>query len=294
MKFEKIDKTEWQKILDKLDSYPPFYSPQWLESYEKLRKNYEIGAFLVDCGDFQFLFPYLTSSILLFKAVYSGPLGTYGGPVSIKGAPSGDCIQEFLNFLKKRFKKIVINFDPFNELQSFSFEGFKKIEGFTHVIDLDKENLLTDTFVRGAKKAKREGVTISDSPDFLKNFLDEFFKRKDWVDKRLIGKDFFFEDLVRKKIARLYTALYESKPIAHVFIVLGKNYAFYHYGISDRSFLHLRPNNLLHFRVIEDLKNMGFRYYNLGSSVGLPGVEKFKKRMGAKEMATITLMRSLL
>lgn len=294
MQIAKIDKISWQNLLDNLDTHPPFYSPFWLESYKKLRKNYEIGAFLVNCKDSQFLFPYLTSSVFIFNAIYSGPLGTYGGPIPIKGIPSLDCIQEFLNSLKKHFKKIVINFEPFNELQSLPFEGFKKFEGFTHVIDLNRETIFTDTFVRGVKKAKREGVTISDSPDFLKVFLNEFFKRKDWVDKRLIGKDFFFEDLLRKNIARLYTALYESKPIAHVFIVLGKKYAFYHYGVSHRAFLNLRPNNLLHFKVVEDLKNTGFRYYNLGSSVGLPGVEEFKKRMGGKKMKTITLMRSLL
>ncbi len=294
MQFEKIDKTQWQKILDNLETYPPFYSPGWLESYEKLRKNYKIGAFLVNCGDSYFLFPYLTSSILLFKALYSGPLGTYGGPIPIKGTPSHDCIQKFLNFLKKHFKKIVINFDPFNELQSISFEGFKKIEGFTHVIDLDKGNVLSDNFVRGAKKAIREGVTVSDSPDFLKIFLNEFFKRRDWVDKRLIGKDFFFNDLIRKKIAGLYTALYGTEPIAHVFIVFGKRYAFYHYGVSKREFLHLRPNNLLHYRVVEELKSRGFKFYNLGSSVGLPGVEEFKRRMGTTKFYTTTLLKNFL
>jgi len=291
LQIEKLDKSNWLNLLDELDTYPPFYSPIWLESYEKLRKNYKIGAFSVKCENSLFIFPYLRSSILIFHAIYSGPLGTYGGPIPIKNTPPPRCIQQFIDFLKKHFVKIVINFDPFNKLQSFPFSGFKKIEGFTHVIDINRDDIFTDTFVRGAKKATKEGVIVINSPDFIDDFVNEFFKRRDWVDKRLYGKDFFFKELLEKNMARLYTAIFKARPVAHVFLILGKKYAFYHYGVSDRKFLHLRPNNLLHVKIVEDLKTMGFKYYNLGSSTGLQGVEEFKRRMGAKKFSTTTLLK---
>ena len=55
----------------------------------------------------------------------------------------------------------------------------------------------------------------------------------------------------------------------------------------------LRPSNALNFALLRAAAERGMRWYNLGSSEGLPGVARFKKDLGARDIAyhEITLAR---
>ena len=291
--FNLIDDAGWKELLNELELFPPFYSPDWLKIYARLRPNYTYGAFKINCPNAVYLFPFITSRVLVFKALYSGPLGTYGGPVLIRGEASTACLREFIRGIVPKYLRFVVNLEPFNSIDPSVFRGLKIHRGFTHILNLKKGEVLSESFLRGAKKAVREGVEVGKNVH-VEYFLDKLFERKEWLDKRLQGQAGFFRELIASGIATLYTAIYRGKPIAHVFLLKGKRYAFYHYGVSDREYLGLRPNNLLHWRIVEELKEEGFYIYNLGSSVGLPGVEEFKRRMGASKYETLSFTRKII
>lgn len=285
MKLIPISRSRWLELLDNLQYFPAFYSPDWLETYENLKKGYSAGAFEILCKNAIYLFPYLMSKAFILKFLYSNPLSTYGGPVLIHGNHDPVCLLKALRTISRKFLGVLINFDPFNPVGSEDFPDFKTFSSFTHVIDLDRGFKFPENFLRGVKKAKKEGVLVVKN-EMLDDFLVEIFSRKGWLDKRI--KKFFFGELIARKVGKLYSAVYQDNAIAHIFVVYGKNYAFYHYGISKRDFLWLRPNNLLHHTVVMEL---GGGIYNLGSSAGLPGVEEFKKRMGAKKVSVKSIYR---
>ncbi len=47
----------------------------------------------------------------------------------------------------------------------------------------------------------------------------------------------------------------------------------------------LRPSNALNFALLHAAAARGMQWYNLGSSEGLPGVARFKKDLGARNIA---------
>ncbi len=287
MTISQISDTRWLQLLDNLDFYPPFYSPLWLRAYEKVKKGYRAGAFEINCKETTYLFPYLESRFLIFKILYSNPLSTYGGPVLVSGDHDPGCLRRAMKYLSRRFSGILINFDPFNTVREEIFSGFRVTRGFTHVIDARSGFRFSGSFLRGVKKARREGVEVAVN-EFVGDFLAEIFRRG-WLDKRLQGKDFFFKELIESGCARLYSAVYRGEPIAHIYILFGRNYAFYHYGVARKEYLGLRPNNLLHYTVVRENG-----IYNLGSSVGLPGVEEFKRRMGAMRVSVVSIYRGII
>ena len=290
MNYVLIGEERWGELLDRLEVYPPFYSPHWLKIYKGLRKNYEHGAYEIRCRDSTYLFPFLQSKTYFLRAIYSGPLGTYGGPILIEGKHDFKCIREFINKISKGLVRFVVNLEPFNRTDPRVFSGMKEFRGFTHILNLKEGDSFTESFLRGARKAEREGVKVEIN-GYVDEFLNELFSRKGWLDKRLEGKTEFFKGQIKSDIARLFTAVYQDQPIAHIFVVLGKKYVFYHYGVARRDFLYLRPNNLLHKTVVE---NLNIHIYNLGSSQGLPGVEEFKRRMGKKKYETLSFVRKFL
>lgn len=51
-----------------------------------------------------------------------------------------------------------------------------------------------------------------------------------------------------------------------------------------QAFSHLRPSNALNVTLIEAAAERKLNWYNLGASEGLPGVERFKRGLGAKNI----------
>ena len=51
-----------------------------------------------------------------------------------------------------------------------------------------------------------------------------------------------------------------------------------------QAFSHLRPSNALNVALIEAAAERKLHWYNLGASEGLPGVERFKRGLGAKNV----------
>jgi lipid II:glycine glycyltransferase (peptidoglycan interpeptide bridge formation enzyme) len=168
---------------------------------------------------------------------------------------------------------------------------------YGHTLDLVKGERqifsgLRDSTRRNIKKAVKEGikVEISQSPDSVQEFYRlnsisrkdhglppqpySFFKK---VYEHILANDFGFVVL----------ASFESKAIAGDVYFHLKEKAVYKYGASDKTFQHLRANNLLMWEGIRECIRRGCRTLSLGRTDLIhEGLLQFKRGWGATEQQT--------
>jgi Acetyltransferase (GNAT) domain len=92
----------------------------------------------------------------------------------------------------------------------------------------------------------------------------------------------------RNKIALAY---FEDKVIAGAIFCHYGHCAAYLFGGSDPEYQNLRANNLLHSEIIRFLISHGIKEYDMGISLNIAGLEKFKESLGAEENKTKILLR---
>lgn len=79
----------------------------------------------------------------------------------------------------------------------------------------------------------------------------------------------------------IWFARCEDRPIAGGVVFFGSEEVFFWSAAMRRDDAALRPSNALNVALIRAAAQRGMRWYNLGASEGLPGVERFKKGLGA-------------
>lgn len=82
----------------------------------------------------------------------------------------------------------------------------------------------------------------------------------------------------------LWFAQCDSHPIAGGIALYGSQEIFFWTAAMRQNFAHLRPSNALNFALIRAAAERGAHWYNLGASEGLPGVERFKRGLGARSV----------
>ncbi|MCX8045022.1 MAG: GNAT family N-acetyltransferase [Desulfobacterota bacterium] len=73
----------------------------------------------------------------------------------------------------------------------------------------------------------------------------------------------------------------DSAIIAGIIVLVWRQTMVYWHGCSLQASFKLYPNNLLHAKVIEWACDHGINYYDMGPSMDLPGVVRFKESFGA-------------
>jgi hypothetical protein len=86
-------------------------------------------------------------------------------------------------------------------------------------------------------------------------------------------------------LMRLLIAEHQHRLIAGSLYLTFGSTAFYAFNGSRRSELRLRPNDVIHWRAIDDFRREGFRYYDLGEvGAGNLGLAEFKTKWGSEEI----------
>lgn len=134
----------------------------------------------------------------------------------------------------------------------------------------------------------KKGVVVKEEPE---EGLDNFYN----IYKETAGRDNFMihprsyyeriqELLVEEGMGNIFTAYYQEKPIASVFVLSYGKKVWYMYGASSSEFRNVMPNHALHWDVIKWAKERGYEIYDLwgipsnpGPEHPLWGVYRFKK-----------------
>lgn len=95
----------------------------------------------------------------------------------------------------------------------------------------------------------------------------------------------FFLHLYRHQngCVRFWLAEAAGEPVAGIIVLAWRQTLVYWHGSSHREHFKLYPNNLLHAKVLEQACADGFSYYDMGPSMGLEGVIRFKESFGAEQ-----------
>jgi len=92
------------------------------------------------------------------------------------------------------------------------------------------------------------------------------------------------EEIISKGNGFLSLALFNGRPIAGAIFFHANGHAFYGYGASDKSFQHLRPNNLLIWRAIQRYTELDCHELDLGiTDDGNNGLRRYKNGMATTE-----------
>lgn len=91
--------------------------------------------------------------------------------------------------------------------------------------------------------------------------------------------------------AEIWLAQCDKHPIAGGVVLYGSQELFFWSAAMRYAYARMRPSNALNFALIRHAATAGVRWYNLGASAGLPGVERFKRGLGARNIAYSELHR---
>jgi CelD/BcsL family acetyltransferase involved in cellulose biosynthesis len=167
-------------------------------------------------------------------------------------------------------------------------------EHLTAVVDLSDgiENALTRVdgcFRRMAGQAARRGVTCA--PAYGAEAVDTYYallreSAKRWGIPEPVERRKLIEALVRHggDDVEIWFARAEGQAIAGGVVFYGGQEFFFWSAAMLGEFGRLRPSNALNFALLHAAAQRGMQWYNLGSSEGLPGVARFKKDLGARDV----------
>ena len=234
---------------------------------------------------------------------YSGtPLGGYTVALDKDGgladAAHADAAMQAI--LARAGHSVVLTPWPMSASTSVSFPGIAT-EHETSVVDLaggaDAALARMDGKCRRmAGQAERRGVQCSratrpDAVDVYYTMLEESAIR--WGR----ATPTFSKRLLQALAARggddveIWFATFEGEPIAGGVMLYGADEANFWSAAMRSEFGTLRPSNALNVALIKAAAERGLRWYNLGSSEGLPGVARFKEGLGAAAVRYVTWKR---
>jgi CelD/BcsL family acetyltransferase involved in cellulose biosynthesis len=140
---------------------------------------------------------------------------------------------------------------------------------------------------RMAGQAQRRGVACVQQTDA--NGLDAYYdllllSAKRWGRTAPTVTKRFLQALLHHGAAdvEIWLAIFEEKPIAGIVALYGSSEVNVWSAAMDSEYSVLRPHNILNVTLMRAAAERGMRWYNLGSSEGLPGVKKFKDGLGAE------------
>ncbi|MDQ6780764.1 MAG: GNAT family N-acetyltransferase [Candidatus Eremiobacteraeota bacterium] len=140
---------------------------------------------------------------------------------------------------------------------------------------------------RMAGQAQRRGVVVHETNDAasVASYYDLLLlSAKRWGRAAPTVSRTFVEALANfgGHDVELWLAHYEGKAIAGLMLLYGSEEVNVWSAAMDADYAVLRPHNILHVAAMRAAAARGVRWYNLGSSEGLPGVKKFKEGLGAQ------------
>lgn len=231
--------------------------------------------------------------------------------------PHGPVLKDTIlntEFLEEFYKKLIeigkeentifIRFDIFPKPKNNLAKFFKKTpESHYHssyfqpkyewILNLEKteDEILSEMHPKtryGIRLAGNKGVKVEIIKTGFQKYFSDFL---DLMQKTAYRNNFslhpevyyknIFENCEENKSAFLAIASYNDKIIAINLILLHSETAYFIFGASSDELKNLMAPHLLHWKIIIEVKKIGYKIYNFGA-VGeeFEGISRFKKRFG--------------
>jgi hypothetical protein len=298
--FESVDCDRWRNAIDLTSPSPsPLSGPEFaatsIRGWEK--------TYLFD--DDNLLIPLhrsQTTHLRLFKSdVFTGvAINSLLGSSSMNAATwdslsqlPRDCVisldvpEEYYTGCEKQWRGL--GFDPVEEC------GYHRIE-----LPSTYEEWFSSPLVRrqNIRRAEEAGLTLVFGgrellSQFYALYLNSYSRWQSRQSASQAHQLVRFERLfdISGSVAKIVGVQSGADLVAAAIICAYRRTAGYLYGGVDFDFQKARPNNLLHAGIIKHLIDSGIKEYNLGMSLNLRELERFKESLGATRHISHTLRR---
>lgn len=298
MQVKPVSVQDWWRFVENLPSYSFFQLPVWAQAWEETYPSYKIATKLFSFEDgTEVLVPLVRiSSRFGFEFYEALPGGGYGNPLWNRKPSERQMEQIVKHLLTRRCLFVEIHPYPLDweALRFLNNYGFQCKEVFNHVLKLDKPEVLWENFTRQCRKnighAQRENLRlIEGGPNDLESsyykMYQESAERWGMPEKEMIPL-IFLQNLIRigGERVRLFFVEKEGEKIAGVIVVYGKRESFQLHSAFIYQYSNMHPNEFWQWELLKDSFERGYEIHNLGASVGLPGVQKFKESFGSKKV----------
>jgi len=295
MQVKSVTIQEWREYEESLPDYSFFQLPLWSQVYAFVYPSCEIATQLFTFDDgVKVLLPLVETNYKFgFKSYESLPMGGYGGFLWNR-KPSANQIRQILKYiLNIKVLSLAIYPNPleWQYLRFLQDNGFKARNTFTHILELDKPDILWENLTHSCKKdikrAQRENLKLtegkfSDLKQYYYGMYRNSAKRWDMKENGMIPLVFFQNLMLSgRDNVKLFFVEADGEKVAGVIMGYGKGESFQWHAASHYQYENMRPNNFWEWEVIKDAYKRGYKIHNFGASVGLPGVQAFKESFGA-------------
>ncbi|HKL16822.1 MAG TPA: peptidoglycan bridge formation glycyltransferase FemA/FemB family protein [Patescibacteria group bacterium] len=290
------NKEKWQAFV-KSNKAGLLESWQWGGFQKSLGKSvYPIA--LMEKGEI------LLTALIIKKALVFGKSYFYipRGPIfknSLTNKRKNNIFAKFVLEINKNFKKdkpIFLKVEPFdknifNNLD-YSFLKVKPNQPKkTTILNLDQDlnDILSNMHSKtryNIRLAERKGVKTYKAKDlkdinvFLK-LLRATTQREDFKGYN----DSYYKKLLKQENVDLYIADFKEFPIAAHIVAYFNDGCFYLHGASSRRHKKVMAPHRLHWNIIKDAKEKGFKYYDFWGidETKWPGLTRFKRSFGSQD-----------
>jgi hypothetical protein len=280
------DEAEWNNYLGKLpaEKRDIYFTPEYYRLYENLGDG-EAHCFVFDDGNDVALYPFLKNEINKLGYDLNDKYYDIQGAYGYNGITSGNTDQSykhaFFEALNEycRANKIVAEFTRFHPLmgnQEFNDNYFTVVYDRQSVcFDLSQDPVhMFESFQHSTKRqinraTKRFCIEAVFSEDGEMFFDDVFGVYKGTMDRvgavqELYFNPSFFREMLSVPGTVLFRALLDGKLIAFIIGFSGDKYFHGHLSGSLREYIHMSPNSLLYWVLINYARDHGFKYLHIG------------------------------
>jgi lipid II:glycine glycyltransferase (peptidoglycan interpeptide bridge formation enzyme) len=298
MLIRRVSIQEWQRFVEELPRYTFFQLPIWAQAYEKSYPGWKIATKLFTFDDgIQVLVPLMEKTVVFgFKILDSLPEGGYGGLLWNRKPSETQIGQIVKHLVTGRTLLFRLYHDPLDweALKCLTKHGFQAKEGFTHIVKLDKPEVLWNNLSRQARqnilRAQRHGLEVVEGD--LATLELHYYKMyqassKRWgIKKNRMIPLSFLQNLMQigGGRTRLFFAEKQGEKISGSIELYGKRECFKVFAAFHYEYRDLRPNDLLDWELLKNAYQRGDVIRNFGSSLELPGVERYKESLGARRL----------
>jgi len=291
------DEQTWDEMVTHFETGTIFHTFAWMKVVEKLRGAEKLPFGIFDGSNLVGVFP-------LFRlrrgplTILASPLGGvgYGGPLLSKTYCRRAVLEQIDN-LAKDLRADYIEFRSLELLDPTLLTDRQDIvqEPQTYVLSLNKPTQelwasLKSECRTAIRKARKCNVEIVEATD--KSFLDVYYEMvKDTYRKSNRLPPFSKQDyatvwdiLKPRERIKVLLAKHQEQVIAGAIFLHFHDKVYYWDGVAFQTYYSLRPNNLIHWTLIEwGVRNALTQYDMLGANI--PRIASFKKSFGSELQA---------
>lgn len=288
-------KSQWADFYTGCPSSTFFQSPMWANIWEKYTESriYPNPLLLTFSDGLNTVLPFCCSDLRFgMKKFVASPAGTYGGWLYRKeNRPSKDHLKVLGSYLAAQ--NIVLRQNPVDEIikEHYKFINWTN-DDFSQIVSLK-----TDTFdeiigswrgsaQRNLKNALENNLVVKNTrnrEDWEEYYsvYQESLKRWGGEASSSYSRD-LFNIMLEQDIAdiSLWIVEYEGKLISGGLFLYGPTHVVYWHGAGLSDYFNKRPSELLHYAVMKDAWERGYKWYDFNPSGGHEGVVQFKNNFG--------------